>query len=433
MQLRDYQKLARDSVINGFRQGQLSQLIILPTGSGKTIIFSHIIQNLKLKTLVVSHLSGLKEQNQRVCNHLCPELVLSRTIQHIHLVNYFDQIEKYDCIIIDEAHHAASNSYKKLIDIAKEKKKLLLGFTATPFRLDRKSVYKIFPHVAYETNILEMITNGYLCDIEGYRVKTNVDISKVRVNDGDFKTGELASIINTENRNELILNTYQSNLKDKKTLIFCVNIEHCEYIAKLFKFNGYNASAIHGKISSSHRKDLLKDFKKTPNKILTSCQILTEGFDEPTIEAIMMCRPTKSPGLYIQMVGRGLRIYPSKDKCILYELTDNAHNICDFSTLLTGQYSNWDMTSHRQDKSFSIRELSAHFDHKLFGKEIVIKKEDFLDKYDYKNSELSSNFRNSLNLLGIKFVEPITNEFAQILIQNHYIKKDLYGVDQETN
>ena len=184
-----------------------------------------------------------------------------------------------------------------------------------------------------QKNIMEMIEAGFLSDIKGWRIKTNIELKGIRIQRGDFNSKQLSSIINTENRNELICDAFKKLLSGKKSILFCTDIQHCESLSKTFNNNGLRCKSIHGNLTREEQRIRLQEFKHGKTNILTSCQLLTEGFDEPSIEAIMLCRPTKSPGLYIQMVGRGLRIHPGKDKCYVVDVTDNAHDICAFPTL----------------------------------------------------------------------------------------------------
>jgi len=422
MKLRTYQREAVDSVINGVKRANLSQLLILPTGSGKTVIFSTIARELGLKPFIVSHTCELKRQNMKTCRQvLKKDDFLSETIQWAFRQKNIEQIksQEFDMLIVDEAHHACSRSYNELIDHFKKEKKLVLGCTATPFRNDNQSIEEIFPYIAYSRKITDLIREGYLCDIKGFRVMTHTDLSKVSVVRGEYNLTELEHVINTENRNDLICESYKKILKDKKTVVFCVSIFHSERVAEHFRKKSYRCAAIHGELSKEERERILKEFRSGKIQILTNCQLLTEGFDEPSIEALMMARPTKSASLYIQMIGRGLRLYPDKKKCIVVELTDNDHDICSFPTMITG--INCDDELFDKFKSDdSLTDLDGKIKHEHFGKKIIIKEMNFIKKYSKNFTEKATHSQKIImKELGINFIEPLSYEIAEIIINNH--------------
>jgi superfamily II DNA or RNA helicase len=241
-----------------------------------------------------------------------------------HLEKIYEK--KYDHIVIDEAHHSHSPSNKKMIDNLPYKTKIL-GLTATPERLDGKSLLEIFYNLTYKKTILELIEQGYLCDVQAFKMKTGQNLAK---RGKDFRAAELRNL-NNETRNNIIKKCVLENCLDLKTLIFCLNVEHSQLIAQTLKNHNLSAACIHGKMNKKERNVILKKFKNGEIQYLTNCQLLTEGFDEPSIECIVIARPTSSKSLYCQMIGRGLRKTENKSICMLYELTDNNHNICTFN------------------------------------------------------------------------------------------------------
>lgn len=427
MKLRPYQEKAISNIIAGYSNKKLSQLLVLPTGAGKTIIFSNVIKILNKKTLIISNRDNLKNQIREVCDSVCPNLVTSCTIQMVHRNENLEKIKNagFEFLIIDEAHHAASISYEELINYFKKEKKPILGCTATPFRLDNKSVYKIFKNVPYESTIIDLIDDGYLTDIKGLRIKTDIDIDSVHVSRGEFKLNQLSKLVNIKYRNELICDFYKKFLLSKKTIAFCVDIKHCEELKKEFICHGIGCKAVHGKLSGTTNKKTLMEFKNGDVGIITTCQLLTEGFDEPSIESVIMARPTKSCGLYIQMIGRGLRTFPGKKECIIAEFTDNCHNICDFSTLVSCKRSD-NSSILKTEKVYSIKDLSKIYEYIPQGNEIVISEEDFLNRYR-KDGCMSEFQREQLASFGIKYIEPLSFEIADILIKQHKAK-EIYGI-----
>jgi ATP-dependent helicase IRC3 len=335
--VRDYQKECIQTIENVFKERD-RQFIQLPTGSGKTWIFCEYLSKNSDRALIICPSIELREQILTICKKFNISSVskdLNKETKN-HVITSMslcfdknlDKINdhKYDHIVIDEAHHAQCETYKKFLENLDFSCKIL-GCTATPERLDGKSLLDIFEILSFERNIYQLIVDGFLSDIEAYRIKTNQKISKRGI---DFKSVELKELDN-ESRNKIILETYFENCVNKKTLIFCLNIEHCIRINDLLKLEGIKSAYIHGKMNIKSRKEILKKYKTGEIEVLTNCQLLTEGFDEPSIEAIIITRPTASKSLYCQMLGRGLRKFEGKEVCYLYELTDNNHNICTFN------------------------------------------------------------------------------------------------------
>lgn len=442
--LRDYQKECLDTIYETFKKTN-KQIIILPTGSGKTVIFSEYIKNYSRKTLIICPSIELKEQ---IYTHLIsvihdrkiicedryrnkkPDIFVT-TAQSLNFAstsNYLISID-FDTIIIDEAHHAQSKTY---IDFIKKfenhgHKFNLLGFTATPERLDGKCLLDIFKTFSFEKSLIYLIENGYITDIESSRIKTHIKISspaKTR----DFTPAMLAEL-DIETRNISILKTYQENCINKKTLIFCLNISHSIKMAKKLKEHGYRAEFIHGKLSHQERRNILNKYKTGEIEVLTNCQVLTEGFDEPSIKSIIIARPTCSKSLYCQMVGRGLRLYPGKEVCEIYELTDNCHNICSFKTLLENENLNENLNDYpNKTRIRELRDLlSADFDEieitktkfSIFENEIIIN-----SLYDFKfsNIEQTESIKNQNIDEKYNFLETLFIIWKQKL-------KERYGFD----
>lgn len=310
------------------------QLIQLPTGGGKTYVFLHYLRAHSKKALIICPSRDLVEQIEDSATMLnVHDQIKVVTTAWLQFPKNRAEVyaEKYDTIVIDEAHHAQSMTYHRFLKDIPYKYRLL-GCTATPERLDGLSLLEIFGQLTFSLKLIDLINLGYLCDVEAYRIKTECTLSTSRMRRGDFLASELKKL-NVASRNELIFKTYDEYCKDKKTLIFCLNIEHAEQIAAHFKNAGLPAACVHGGMGKHYRQKILGQFRSGKIQILTNCQLLTEGFDEASIEALIIARPTASKGLYAQMVGRVVRKHPGKAVGYLYELTDNNYNICTFDTL----------------------------------------------------------------------------------------------------
>lgn len=307
----------------------------MATGCGKTATFTSIKR--KGRVLVLAHREELVCQPVKYYN--CPvgvemsdkksnnePVVIASVMSMIHRLEKFKPHD-FDMIIIDEAHHAAAASYKKIIKYFKPR--VLLGFTATPNRNDNVRLDDVFQEIIFERDLKWAIKNKYLTDIHCIRVNIGFDISKVARRMGDFAPGELAEIMDTEVLNKAIAEAYQKYAVGQ-TLIFATSVKHAQDIAEEIP----GAAAVTAE--TKNREELIKKFTNREIPALVNCMIFTEGTDMPLVETIMIARPTSNNSLYTQMVGRGLRLYPGKDKLVLIDLvgTTGKANLCTAPSLL---------------------------------------------------------------------------------------------------
>ena len=316
MILRDYQLDCLNTIEENFKNRK-SQLIQLPTGAGKTLIFLSYIKQNSLKSLILCPTRDLITQVETMSSNLFNQCEKNITVKTFHSINFqksHDEIfsQNFDLIVIDEAHHSECKTIQRFLKTYRKAYKpcKILGVTATPERADEKSLLKTFDKLTFSKDIFWMIKNNYLCDIEAYRIKTNQTFND-SIQNSDFCPNFL-KVLDNDSRNSLIYKTFVENCSNKKTIIFCININHCEKIAQFFQKNSIKSSAIHGGLTKNAREKILSDFRSGDIQVLTNCQLLTEGFDEPSIEAIIIAKPTRSKSLYSQMIGRGLRTFPKK-------------------------------------------------------------------------------------------------------------------------
>ncbi len=342
--LHDYQIECIDVIANHFKKHD-RQIVQLPTGSGKTFIFLNFLKKFAKSAIILCPSIELQEQiyewgkvflgNDRIEKGWkkinCPFHVTTLASLNHESVMHKVLKNEFEFVVLDEAHHGCAPTFIKFLNRIKDKKFNLLGLTATPERLDNKNLLDIFGTLTFTKNILEMIEMNQLCDIESYKIKTMCKLGFTSTGQ-DFAQIDLKSL-DEDKRNGIIIETIKNECHEKKTLIFCLNINHSIKIALALKNCGYAAEYIHGKLTYPQRHAILQRFKSGETQILTNCQLLTEGFDEPSIEALVMTRPTRSKGLYCQMIGRGLRKNPGKEVCYLYELADNNHKICTFNVV----------------------------------------------------------------------------------------------------
>lgn len=345
IKLRDYQSDCVNTVFNEYDFGVNRQLIALPTGAGKTIIMAAIAKRLNKKTLILAHREELIKQAYDKFKLFCPEInvgicmankdeienqVVIGSIQSCYRPQRLAKLKEqgFDLLMIDEAHHSVSDSYQSVINglgfNKNDPNKLLIGVTATP---DRSGLGNVFDKITFSRSIGTMIKAGYLSPVSGRKILTNLSLNKVQIQNGDFCINELSELVNTPERNNFIVEKFKEYASERKVVAFCCDVQHCKDLSDAFKAHGLKCSAVWGDMLPIERERALSDLKNDRIQIVTSCGILTEGYDEPTINGIIMARPTRSHSLYIQCVGRGLRLFPSKQDCLVLDFSDKHQNL----------------------------------------------------------------------------------------------------------
>lgn len=331
MELRPYQKDCIDTIE---AQPPGAYLVQMPTGMGKTVTFANIPRHGE-RMLILSHREELVEQPrkyfncsygvERAAQHSGGEEVVSASVQS--MARRLDRYDPKDfgLIICDEAHHAAAHTYRKIFDYFNPEK--LIGFTATPNRGDKIRLDSIFSRIIFQRDLRWGIKNGYLCDITCRRVDIGFDLSAVHTRRGDYAPGELDEAM--DGTADAIAQAYRE-LAVGATLIFAVSVHQCEEIAKRIP----GAVVVTGE--TKDRAAIIRAFTAGEIPCIVNCMVFTEGTDIPRVETVIVARPTQSESLYTQMVGRGLRLYPGKDKLLLIDcvgITGKA-NLCTAPSLL---------------------------------------------------------------------------------------------------
>ena len=353
---RVYQKEALDASKRSLAQGINRQLIVLPTGTGKTMVFAMVIKEFGGRALVLAHRKELLNQAAAKIELVMPGAdvgilqadnkdglkakicVASVQTAKKYLVELAER--NFKLCICDEAHHSTEKSYTRIFRalgfFSSDLTKLLLGVTATDFRLDEKNLGEVFDEIVFRRDIKTMIDSHFLCPVRGVEIKTGVDVSGVKVVNGEFHTKSLGMTVNTPERNALIADKYIELGEARHGVVFCVNINHALAVRDEFIKRGIPCEALSYDMSDEERARILSDYRNHNLKILTNVNILTEGWDEPDTDIILMARPTKSQGLYIQSVGRGLRLCPGKTDCLVMDFVDIAskYDLCRAGTLL---------------------------------------------------------------------------------------------------
>lgn len=345
MTARDYQEAALASLKGP--QATKSDLIVMATGTGKTIVFAEYL-NRELRPgrrgLVLAHRDELIDQAVDKIGVMAPALVIEREKAEARAARspgFFTSADArgvvvasvqtlrgnrlqewprdaFDHIIIDEAHHATAQSYLDVI--AHFNTARLIGVTATPSRTDGKPLGDVFERIAMDFGIREGIGQGWLVPVNVRVVKSSVDLSGVKQSAGDYALGELQTAVNVEERNALIIAAIQKFSAGRRTIVFAAGVEHAMEIAHLLTDVGIPSEAIWGAMEKDHRRAVIARFRAGETRVLTNYAIATEGFDEPSTGCVVLARPTQSELLLTQMLGRGTR--PLADIANAFDPTD---------------------------------------------------------------------------------------------------------------
>ena len=343
--LRPYQETCVSSVLAGRDRGLQRMLGVAATGAGKTIVFSHLAYRLGCHTLVIAHREELIEQAadrlravlagsaavgivKAERNELGAD-VLVGSIQTISQSRRLRQLPTdLGLVIVDETHHARADSYMRVLEHLgcwRDGGPLLVGVTATPDRADGKAIGdRIYQELVFEVGMLDLIEQGYLCDVKAISVRVKADLDKVHTSAGDFKPGELASVLDDAGAPQRVVEVYLQHGGDRKALAFTPSVAMAYDLAERFRDAGVAAEAIDGTTHPELRRATLRRLASGETRVVSNCAVLTEGFDEPSVECLLICRPTKSRGLFQQMLGRGMRIHPGKKNLLVIDLAGNA-------------------------------------------------------------------------------------------------------------
>jgi superfamily II DNA or RNA helicase len=339
MSLRPYQEDALSKIIDGFNEHR-RQLAVLPTGAGKTILFSHLVSLPQFQpALILAHRDELIKQAADKLNRTTsivadfeaaeykadmdsPVVVGSvQTMMRASRLLRF-RPDHFKLIVVDEAHHVLASSYLNILEHFSPA--FVLGVTATPDRSDKKNLGKFFQNVAYEIMLLDLIKQKFLCPIKVQTMPLDIDLSPVRTTAGDYNSLDLGNVIDPYL--EIIVKKIIP-YRDRKILVFLPLIDTSKKMCELFNKHGFSAEHVDG--TSSDRSEILKRFSNDECRVLCNAMLLTEGYDEPTVDCVVCLRPTKSRSLYSQIVGRGTRIHPNKDHLLLLDFlwASQEHNL----------------------------------------------------------------------------------------------------------
>lgn len=396
MTLRPYQEEARHKVEDAWMEGIRRTLLVLPTGTGKTIVFAKIAEDMVRKgnrVLIMAHRGELLRQAadkiRKATGLLCAvekadESCLDswyqvtvgsvQTLQREKRLNQFPE-DYFDIIIIDEAHHAISDGYQRVLQHFGDAK--VLGVTATPDRGDMRNLGSYFDSLAYEYSLPRAIKDGYLSPIKALTIPLKVDISGVGIQSGDYAPGEIGTALDPYL--EQIAVEMQHYCMDRKTVVFLPLIKTSQKFTEILNAHGFRAAEVNG--DSDDRQQVLQDFDRGKYNVLCNSMLLTEGWDCPSVDCVIVLRPTKVRALYSQMVGRGTRLYPGKKELLLIDflwLTEK-HELCHPANLIcTDQEVAQKLTKNLADTAGEAVDLEEA--EKAASEDIVQQREEALAK-----------------------------------------------------
>lgn len=338
--LRDYQETCVQRVLDAHQRQPCggSALIILPTGGGKTLVFAEIARRLGLLTLIIAHREELLYQAADKFRLVDPTAIIGQvgagrhewgcpvtvaSVQTISRPEHLRAVKRfgYQLVIIDECHHSAAAGYRTVLEALSEA--FVVGVTATPDRLDGQSIETFFGEPIFSANIIEMVKQGFLCDLRAVAVKTTTSLDGLHTQGGDFKTDELEEAVDTPERNERVVRAYLEHARGRQALCFAVTVKHARHLAETFARFEVRAAMVCGETAQEERKRLLHAYEHDEINVLCNVGVLTEGYDAPQTSCIILARPTQSRALFVQCVGRGTRLAPGKRDCVILDITDN--------------------------------------------------------------------------------------------------------------
>ena len=365
MILRDYQQACVESAIEGYERNVRRMLISSPTGSGKTVILAHLVPMLRdlvakknparQQIFLLAHREELCEQLADTSTLVNPDLSVDIeragekadpdsdiVVASVPTIGRSDsaRIDKCDpdkcaVIVTDEAHHATASTYKNIFNyfgVSKNGHIASVGFTATAKRHDKVGLKDVYDEIVFHKSVLSMIDDGHLCKMRCWKVETDTSLDGIRVQAGEFSTKPLAETVDTDERNNLIVGAWGSYAYERKsTVVFAVNVAHALSLKDAFRRAGVDCECIVGSTNKDKRREILRKFKAGEIPMVTNCAVLTEGTDVPNIDCIVLAKPTRSPLVLTQSIGRGLRNDLNKEDVMIIDVVDSLRN----GTLMT--------------------------------------------------------------------------------------------------
>lgn len=351
MELRPYQEEAKQRIFGEWEKGNRKTLLVLPTGCGKTIVFAKVTEECVRRgdrVLILAHRGELLEQAADKIYSSTGLMCATEKAEESCLGSWFRIVvgsvqslmrekrlsqfteDYFDTVIIDEAHHSISDSYRRILDHFREAK--VLGVTATPDRGDMQNLGQVFDSLAYEYTLPKAIRSGYLSPIKALTVPLKMDLSAVGIQAGDFKSGDIATALDPYLYQ--IADEMAKYCMDRKTVVFLPLVKTSQKFRDILNKKGFSAAEVNGE--SRDRAEILSAFERGTYNVLCNSMLLTEGWDCPAVDCIVVLRPTKVRSLYSQMVGRGTRLSEGKTELLLLDFLwhTERHELCHPADLI---------------------------------------------------------------------------------------------------
>lgn len=374
LRLRPYQEICLRACLDAHSAGVSRVGVSLPTGAGKTAVFISLLSSLEprndspdaTRSLVIVNSIELAKQAAAQAKHLRPDWVIEieqgkhrasgdadltvatyQTLLESGRLHKFSP-QRFKAIVVDEAHHAAAPSYRRILSFfhpeihcpenytcarPAQEAVPIFGFSATFSRHDGLALGSVFERIVYHRDFLDMIKEEWLCNVRFTTVKANIDLRGITINthSGDFNATSLAHVINTETINKLVVQTWldRADGDRKSTVVFAVNVAHVRELTKTFQSAGVDARYMYAGTPIPERNALIDGFKAGAFPVLINCALLTEGTDIPNIDCVVIARPTRSRNVFLQMIGRGMRLSPNtgKQDCHVIDFVDSTNRI----------------------------------------------------------------------------------------------------------
>jgi superfamily II DNA or RNA helicase len=341
---RQYQVQALDAIAAAYARGVDRQLVVIPTGGGKTVVFAHLVSRRGGRALILAHRDELIQQAAAKLTQVSGSLdigivkakrnehdapVVVASVQTLAQPGRVERLGAFSTVIVDEAHHAVASTYLDVLDrlgCMGTSGPLTAGFTATAGRSDKVGLGAVWQEITYQRGIVQMIAEGYLCDVRAMQIGTDFDLGNVQVRAGDYTDSSIGAELERSDALEAAVKAYREYADGRPAVAFTPTIATAHALAKSFTARGIPAEAVDGTMATEDRRAVLARLHRGETRMVANCAVLTEGWDEPAVSCALMLRPTKSAPLFVQMAGRVLRPFVGKTDALILDLAGSADN-----------------------------------------------------------------------------------------------------------
>jgi superfamily II DNA or RNA helicase len=350
--LRPYQAQALDAIDAAEARGVRRQLVVIPTGGGKTVVFAHLVNRRPGRALVLAHRDELISQAAGKLAQVGGSLdigvvkaqqddygarVVVASVQTLVQPSRLRRLGRFSTIIVDEAHHAVAETYMTILKglgCFTSDGPLTIGFTATAGRSDKVGLGAAWQEITYQRGIIQMIAEGYLCDVKAIEIGSDFDLGNVQVRAGDYTDSSLGAELERSEALQAAAKAYKRYAPQRRGVAFTPTIATAHALAEAIRSEGIAAEAVDGKMHIDDRRAVLRRLHSGKTQVVANAQVLVEGWDEPAVSCALMLRPTKSAPAFTQMAGRILRPFVGKDDALLLDVVGSAQNgLCTIAEL----------------------------------------------------------------------------------------------------